>query len=222
MFSFDKSTLGLTEDEIKQAESGSTSSGKYMTPGVHAVKIINAEHYSGKKGTIYSESDPTWVKLQVTYENPSGATKQSIIMFPTSKLTYTTAAGKETPFLFVKFKQFCASLGITVSADAAVLSKAMKTYFANPKKLIGMTSEIKIAYQNSYLNYNGKDNYDVRDVKGNILIAGPLTKDEADLAAGRQGITLQKFPDITDFIPKGAPAPEVKKPVEAKIEEDSW
>ena len=122
----------------------------------------------------------------------------------------------------MKFKQFCASLGIVISADAAVLGKAMKTYFANPKKLIGMTSEIKIAYQSSYLNYNSKDNYDVRDVKGNILIAGPLTKDEADLAAAKQGITLQKFPDITDFIPKALPDATVKKTVEEKLEEDSW
>lgn len=201
MFSFDKSNLGLTEEEVKKAESGDAG-GKYMDPGVHAVKIIGAEHYAGKKGSIYSESDPTWIKLQVIYENPAGAKKNSIIMLPTSKLTYKTAAGKETPFLFVKFKQFCASVGIAVSADAPTLTKVMKAYFANPKKLIGLTSEIKIAFTGPYRHYVSKDNYEVRDVTGKVLIPGPLTKDEADIAAASKGLTLQSFPEIVDLVNK--------------------
>ena len=89
-FDFNGSSLGLTQADVEKAEAGGGGSSKYMGPGVHSVKIIQAEYNGGKSGSIACEGDPTWVKLHVTLENPAGQTKKQVVIVPTSKLTYTT------------------------------------------------------------------------------------------------------------------------------------
>jgi hypothetical protein len=213
-FGFTKSSLGLTDEDIKKAESGNGGPSKFMGVGVHTVKITEASYNGGKSGKIECDSDPTWVKLSVNLENAAGQSKKTTVIVPTSKLTFTTARGKETAFMFVKFKQFCAGIGESISADPIALGSLMKRLFADPKKLIGKKLEITIAYQAAYLDYVGKDGdnaqYSLMSKDGEILEAGPFTKQEAQLAAARRKVQLADFPEIVNI---------TSKIVEKKVEE---
>lgn len=211
MFNFKNSNLQLTEEDLKTAEEGGGGGSKFMGPGVHAVKVISAEHYAGKIGSIYA-TDPTWVKMKVVFENAAGETKDRIVLIPTSKLTYTSKDGKETPFVFVLFKQFCAGLGIEISVDAAVLTKVMNKYFTNPKKLIGLTADIKVAYKGPYKQYVSKDKYMLFNVKGEMIDGETYTKDDADKVAATKGLTLT-FPEIVEFVSKLKDTPKEEAPV---------
>jgi hypothetical protein len=60
-----------------------------------------------------------------------------------------------------------------------------------------------------------KDCYEIRLPNGNIIDAGPYTKDEADKQAALKGITLQPGAEIVEFIPK-----ETKKEEKSATEKE--
>ena len=220
-FGFTKSSLGLTDEDVKKAESGGNGN-KFMEPGVHSVKIAKAEYFGGKAGKIQSDSDPTWVKLKIEYENSAQQKTNQIILVPTSKLTYRTKQGKEIAFLFVKFKEFCEGFGEIVSADPASLNKVTTKFFKDPSKLVGKGMEITLEYTGPYLQYVGKDGdnaqYSIMSKDGQILDAGPYTKEEAQIAAAKKSLTLVGFTEIVHITSKVSDAP--KK--EAAVSEEGW
>jgi hypothetical protein len=179
-FSFKSEHLQLTDEQLKQAESGELGS-RYMDQGVHAVKIIEAVWHEGKetKSTACA-ADPTWHNLKVIYENGSGETYTQYLQVPTSKLTFTSVSKKgkvmESAFMFVKFRSFCAGLGELASPDAALMTKLMKKLFAKPEKLVGKELEITLGYKGCYTSYlEGKGDeatFAIMNKDGSILDPG--------------------------------------------------
>jgi hypothetical protein len=188
IFDIKSSNLGLTDEDIEKAEKGGGGS-KFMEQGVHSVKIVEAGFHANKESKQTScKSDASWHNVKVVMENSAGQQYTHYVQIPTSKLTFTinTAKGpKESAFMFVKFKQFCAALGESVSADAALVLKVLKKLFADPSKMIGKTLEIDLGYSGPYLQYLGKEGdastYSVMKLDGSILLEGPYDAKKAEI-----------------------------------------
>jgi hypothetical protein len=154
-------------------------------------------------------------------ENAAGQQYTHYVQIPTSKLTFTinTAKGpKESAFMFVKFKQFCAGVGEKVSADAQVVLAVLKKLFADPTKMIGKTLEIKLGYNGPYLEYLGKDGdastYSVMKADGTILLEGPFDAKKAELETVKKtgkGLSRLELQAITSKVLDEESDEETKK-----------
>ena len=212
MFSFSKSNLGLTNEEIATAESNEGKGGsKFMSPGVHTVKVVEADfHY--KDGSCMNAKDPTWATVKVVFENAAKAQKQHYLLIPTSKLLFNEGNSKRPEFVFLQFKRFCATLGIEVEADAKLLTQVMTKYFKDPKKLIGMAGEIEIGYKGPYIKYCGKDQFQLCKPDGTAIVETIYpTKDAAILKAAELELKVQDFSEILAFLGKKVEPTKVKK-----------
>jgi hypothetical protein len=195
-FGFKNDSLRLTDEELKKAESGSFGA-KLMEQGVHQVRITAAEWHVGKETkTTACRADPTWHTVKIVYQNAVGEVFNHYLQVPTSKLTFTinTKAGgqKESPFMFVKFRSFCAGIGELASPDAKLLTSLMKRLFADPSKLIGKELEITLGYQGCYAGYIGgakeSATYSIMNRDGTILDPGPYSKEDVE----RYAVTKHK------------------------------
>jgi len=214
MFEFKKSGLGLTKEDVATAEANDGKyASKFIGPGVHEVKIVEADfHY--KNGSCMNAKDPTWASVKVVFENAAGEQKQHYQLIPTSKLLFNEGSGGKHPeFVFLTFKKFCAGLGIEMDADAAILTKSMTKYFKDPKKLIGLTGEIEVGYKSAYAKYIAKEQFQLCDAAGEALVADIFPNKEAvQLKAAELGLSkFQDFPEILTFFGKKVAEVKVKK-----------
>ena len=227
-FSFTKSNLGLTQEEVIKAEENKGGGSRFMDPGVHSVKIVEADFHKNRDTQLTScKSDPTWHNIKVVYENGAGQRHNHYVQIPTSKLTFTVngqKGPKESAFMFVKFRQFCAGIGEVADIDATKLGALMNKYFATPNKLVGKNLEITLGYQGAYLSYmEGRGDeaaYAIMNKDGTILDPGPYTKKTAVVEAAKRQtiITELELLSITSRVVE-APVEEVAAKAEKKEEE---
>jgi hypothetical protein len=222
MFEFKKSGLGLTEEDVKNAEDKiKNGGGKFLTPGIHSVKITEAE-FSYKDGSCMNKKDPTWANVVITVENAAGASMKHWVLIPTSKLLFNEGESKRPEFMYIKFRGFCHSVGIEMSTEYAILTKSMTKYFKDPKKLIGLTGDVEVGYEGPYIKYLGTNEYQICKADGSIICPDIFdTKENALLKAVDLKLTIEGYPKITKFLEK---AKKVEKEVlvEAEVKSEDW
>jgi hypothetical protein len=164
----------------------------------------------------------------VVYENAAGQIYNHYVQVPTSKLTFTvnTQKGpKESAFMFVKFKAFCAGIGEVASADPTLLTALMKRFFTKPEKLVGKTLEITLGYKGSFLQYlegKGEDAvYAIMNNDGTLLDCGPYTKTQAVIAAAQQKTQITEL-ELLNITSKIVDEPETEEAAKPKTEEEGW
>ncbi len=215
-FGFKNDGLQLTDEEIL-AEENKTFGSKFMEAGVHSVKITEAGWHIGKEtGKTSCKGDATWHNLKIVYENAAGQTYNHYLQVPTSKLTYTVNGKKgpqESPFMFIKFRGFCAGINEVAAPNAALLTKLAKRRFAKPEGLVGETLEITVGYNGPYLKYEGgagKDAlYSILNKDGSVLDAGLYAKSDAIKAAAikhKKSISELELLSITNRVTAEDPA----------------
>ena len=211
MFNFDKSEFKMQQEQFQKYKDKQDSGSKFMSPGRHDVKIVEADfHY--KNGVCTASKDPTWMVVKAVLENAAGQQKMHYLLFPTCKFTYNEEGSKNPLFVFNQFYDFCMGFGIPIDDDYSVVIKSLTKYFKDPKKLIGLTGTIEIGFTGPYIRYDAKDEYAICAKDGKELVEGKFTKEDALRKVAELGLKyFKEFPEITAFIPSEI---EIKKPKE--------
>jgi hypothetical protein len=138
-------------------------------------------------------------KTKVVAKDAAGKDVKSIKHFlyvPTQKVTY---GEKQSTFMFVKFREFMAALGETVTCDKAGLSIIPK-YFKDPARLAGISLNVDIGYDGPYAKYVAKDEYKLIGADGKEVCDDVFaSKQAAEAEAANRGLTLSNFVNVMKF-----------------------
>jgi hypothetical protein len=158
-FNLNKSNLGFESQEQLQSQLDKPS-GKNFDKGNYDGEITAADFHKNKEtGSIYCEGDETWFNVALTVVGADDRQAKYWLQVPTSTVRF---GKKGTLFVFKKFVEFMASIGVTVTLDN--LGKVVPQYFSEPSKtLVGKKANFDIGYEGAYVE---------RDEEGCRIIRG--------------------------------------------------
>jgi hypothetical protein len=127
-------------------------------------------------------------------------------MVPTRTVRFNKPglADKHQLLPFTNFRQFMAAIGETVICDEKVLAKIIPRYFNDVSVLEGKRLNITIAYKGTHVKKDGEA-YKIVDRDGK-QIGDESFPDftSAKLGASAANITIQDWPEITEYHAKEA------------------
>jgi hypothetical protein len=218
MLKFNFTNPGFVSEE-EFAAAAEKKGGAFFEPGNYDL-IVNQIRY-----LEMAKKDPSWASFEITltdgkatlHEVPckpvpgqppktklvakdaAGKDVKSIRHFlyvPTQKVTY---GEKQSTFMFVKFREFMAALGETITCDKAGLSIIPK-YFKDPAKLQGVVLNVDIGYDGPYAKFVAKDDYRLAGADGkNICEDAFSSRQAAEAEAANRGIALSNFVNVLKF-----------------------
>jgi hypothetical protein len=234
MLKFNFSNPGInSEEDFKTASE--LKGGSFFEPGNYDLVLAQVTF---KK---MAEKDPSWAsfelvltdgkatlhevparpvpgqppKTKLVAKDAAGKDVKSIkhyLSVPTQKVTY---GEKQSTFMFVKFREFMAALGESITCDKDGLSKIPK-YFKDPAKLVGTVLNVDIGYDGPYAKYVAKDEYKLIGADGKEVSDDVYpSKQAAEAGAADKGMTLVGFVNVMKFTAKTTEATPA-------TQEDEW
>jgi len=201
-FNFKKSTLGLTEEEF-QKKKEEKPQGKFFEPGTYTLRIKDADFAYDKDGNCMSKADPTWAKVLILFADAGGREMKHWLLIPTSKLYYNEKNSKRPEFVYMKFREFMAGIGVETDASFESVKSVVPKYFKDPKNLIGKEVEAEIGYQGPYIHYAGKEQFKICKRNGEEITDEVFgSKEEAMAKAIEIGLKIEGFTRILTFYGK--------------------
>lgn len=201
-FNFTGSTIKTEAEMAAESDKAGGSGGKYLKPGRHEVTITEVEY----KGLA---KDQNWGKFTLTLTGTGDKTIKSFLIVPFRDVMYVGASGKPTAFMYKKFKEFMAGLGVEVTVES--LGDVLPQYFGNGGAgLVGLNVAIEVGYEGNYTRYagkaeNGEKKYNIVFADGALLmdrqlqvINFPDYASATNYAEANQ-IKLQAFPEILSY-----------------------
>lgn len=215
-FNLSAGNLGVASQEELDQKMNEKSGGKGFAPGNYDLQIVQADFHKNKdSGSIFCDGDPTWFNVLIVAEGAEGRQTKYWLQVPTSSLKF---GKKQTFFVFKKFSEFMAAIGVPVTTDN--VSKVVPQYFSAPSdSLVGRKFNCDIGYEGSHVAKQEDGSYVINN-KGKAVtgddgevMAFPDVGSAKAIAEGL-GIKLT-FPNITKFNPAKA-APTAAK------QDDGW
>jgi hypothetical protein len=112
-------------------------------------------------------SDPTWFTLKIVLKQEEKEIFH-FVKIPTSKLTYTTKDGKESPFAWKQLQFFLAACGIELTKETAgIIIPSLASDF---NVLVGMKLDIVVGHDKNYAAYIAKDKYQLFDAHNKPIL----------------------------------------------------
>jgi hypothetical protein len=209
-FNLNASNLGFESQEQLDAEVNKPQ-GKGFQPGNYDLQIISAEFHKNKiTGSIYCESDETWLNVVVTLQGAEERTTKTWIQVPTTKVKF---GPKNTLFVYKKFVEFMASIGEAVTLEN--LGKLVPKYFSAPSETLpGLKLNADIGYEGPHVAKAEDGSCTI--VRGNKPVEdenGVMTfPDVASAKAVAEGMGIKlTYPNIVKFTAKKKAATASKK-----------
>lgn len=207
-FNLAATALDITSEEDLQAELAKEGR-RGFEPGVYKLKTSSARFHLNKvTKSPLCVKDPTWFNIALTVTSSDERKKDLFIQVPTSKIKY---GDKGTLFVFKKFCEFMASIGVAVNLQN--LSKIAAKYFQNEetlKNLNDLEIEIEMAYEGSYADKQPDgESFKIRTKKGEALQEDGVDVtcpdfDSAKVYAQSRGIELS-YCEVKKMVPQVKP-----------------
>ncbi len=171
MFNLKAGNLGFKSDADLQKKLDEPQ-GKGFQPGNYDLQIIAAEFHANKEtGSIYCAGDDSWLNVVITCAGTEDRTTKYYVQVPTNNVYFKGAKGKPTLFVFRKFTEFMAAIGVPVTLET--LDKVVPKYFSTPSKaLTGLKFNADIGFDGPYIEK-------VSDTECRIIKNGKALEDES-------------------------------------------
>lgn len=195
-----KFNSSITEEDLKKKEK-EFGERTFFDPGSYDLKVIDAKlNKTDKNPTGMSQTDPTWMVINLTLGGIDARTINHYLLVPTVSDLYRKPGIKNPRIMFIKFREFIRGLGLDSSVEN--VQRVLTDLFSDPIELVGKSVSVVIGHEGPHTRYNPENKtYSIVDQQEKTVLFPEefQDRDSAIAHAAGFGLELKPFTKVKKF-----------------------